>query len=226
MCRVQDKARPGYATLPHQRHQERHQEAAKEASARTNVQKRRRRSHGLTIKIESPTTGEDSSAGIIDTGPGGVQTSPSNIYLSGDTPRPVLQAVTCAAMLPGVSISRGHSPPGLCSPSLGSAEGRQGRSPSLTMPPASPVARNSRVRSASLAVSSSGGHKTPPHSPGAGNLLRATQRQHQHFTLSTASRPLVFTAHFLRGSNREIFTLVHFLLLYITVCSTTTNNLN
>ena len=226
MCRAQDKARPGYATLPHQRHQERHQEAAKEASARTNVQKRRRRSHGLTIKIESPTTGEDSSAGIIDTGPGGVQTSPSNIYLSGDTPWPVLQAVTCAAMLPGVSISRGHSPPGLSSPSLGSAEGRQGRSPSLTMPPASPVARNSRVRSASLAVSSSGGHKTPPHSPGAGNLLRATQRQHQHFTLSTASRPLVFTAHFLRGSNREIFTLVHFLLLYITVCSTTTNNLN
>ena len=85
MCCAQDKARPGYATLPHQRHQERHQEAAKEASARTNVQKRRRRSHGLTIKIESPTTGEDSSAGIIDTGPGGVQTSPSNIYLSGDT---------------------------------------------------------------------------------------------------------------------------------------------
>ena len=134
--------------------------------------------------------------------------------------------ITYAAMLPGVSISRGHSPPGLTSPSLGCAEGRQGRSPSLTMPPASPVARNSRVRSASLAVSSSGGHKTPPHSPGAGNLLRATQRQHQHFTLSTASRPLVFTAHFLRGSNRTIFTLVHFPLLYITVCSTTTNNLN
>ena len=60
------------------------------AAARTNVQKRRRKSHGLTIKIESPTTGEDSSAGIIDTGPGGMQTSPSNIYLSGDTPRPGL----------------------------------------------------------------------------------------------------------------------------------------
>ena len=81
MCRVQDKARPGYATLPHQRHQERHQEAAKEASARTNVQKRRRRSHGLTIKIESPTTGEDSSAGIIESS--GLQSSPNNIYLSG-----------------------------------------------------------------------------------------------------------------------------------------------
>ena len=39
-------------------------------AARTNVQKRRRKSHGLTIKIESPTTGEDSSAGIIDTGSG------------------------------------------------------------------------------------------------------------------------------------------------------------
>ena len=41
---------------------------------------------------------------------------------------------------------------------------RQGRSPSLSMPPASPLARNSRMRSASLAVSSV--HKTPPHSPG------------------------------------------------------------
>ena len=45
------------------------------------VQRRRRRSQGLTIKIESPTTGEDSSAGIIDTG--GLDSSPSNIYLSG-----------------------------------------------------------------------------------------------------------------------------------------------
>ena len=46
------------------------------------MQKRRRKSnHGLTIKIESPTTGEDSSAGIIDTG--GLDSSPSNIYLSG-----------------------------------------------------------------------------------------------------------------------------------------------
>ena len=45
------------------------------------VEKRRRRSHGLTIKIESPTTGEDSSAGIIETS--GLQTSPNNIYLSG-----------------------------------------------------------------------------------------------------------------------------------------------
>ena len=51
-------------------------------AARANVQKRRRKSnHGLTIKIESPTTGEDSSAGIIDTG--GLDSSPSNIYLSG-----------------------------------------------------------------------------------------------------------------------------------------------
>ena len=48
---------------------------------KNNVQKRRRRSqHGLTIKIESPTTGEDSSAGIIDP----ANTSPSNIYLSGN----------------------------------------------------------------------------------------------------------------------------------------------
>ena len=97
---------------------------------REQVQRRRRRSQGLTIKIESPTTGEDSSAGIIS--------SPGNIYLS------------------GVSISRGPTP-------LSSPGGRNSRSPSLSMPPASPVARN-RVRSASLAVPSHA--KTPPHSPG------------------------------------------------------------
>ena len=51
------------------------------AQAQAQVEKRRRRSHGLTIKIESPTTGEDSSAGIIETS--GLQTSPNNIYLSG-----------------------------------------------------------------------------------------------------------------------------------------------
>ena len=51
------------------------------SQAQVQVEKRRRRSHGLTIKIESPTTGEDSSAGIIETL--GLQTSPNNIYLSG-----------------------------------------------------------------------------------------------------------------------------------------------
>ena len=115
-------------------------------AARTNVQKRRRKSHGLTIKIESPTTGEDSSAGIIDTST--MYSSASNIYLS------------------GVSISRGHSP--LSSPGPGPltppSPSRQGRSPSLSMAPASPLARTSRMRSASLAVAS--GHRTPPHSPG------------------------------------------------------------
>ena len=124
-------------------HSGQHQAAG---AARTNVQKRRRKSHGLTIKIESPTTGEDSSAGIIDTST--MESSASNIYLS------------------GVSISRGHSP--LSSPGPGPltppSPSRQGRSPSLSMPPASPLARNSRMRSASLAVAS--GHRTPPHSPG------------------------------------------------------------
>ena len=57
----------------------------------------------------------------------------------------------------GVSISRGPTP-------LSSPGGRNSRSPSLSMPPASPVARRNRVRSASLAVAS---HKTPPHSPGS-----------------------------------------------------------
>ena len=61
-----------YNTLPAQ-------SASRRAQAQ--VEKRRRRSHGLTIKIESPTTGEDSSAGIIQTS--GLQTSPNNIYLSG-----------------------------------------------------------------------------------------------------------------------------------------------
>ena len=124
-------------------HSGQHQAAG---AARTNVQKRRRKSHGLTIKIESPTTGEDSSAGIIDTSI--MHSSASNIYLS------------------GVSISRGHSP--LSSPGPGPltplSPSRQGRSPSLSMPPASPLARNSRMRSASLAVAP--GHRTPPHSPG------------------------------------------------------------
>ena len=57
----------------------------------------------------------------------------------------------------GVSISRGPTP-------LSSPGGRNSRSPSLSMPPASPVAKTNRVRSASLAVTS---HKTPPLSPGS-----------------------------------------------------------
>ena len=64
-----------YNTLPHQG-----------AARRTQgqVQRRRRRSQGLTIKIESPTTGEDSSVGIIEAS--GLQTSPANnIYLSGNS---------------------------------------------------------------------------------------------------------------------------------------------
>ena len=63
-----------YNTLPHE-------SAIRRGQAQAQVEKRRRRSHGLTIKIESPTTGEDSSAGIIETS--GLQTSPNNIYLSG-----------------------------------------------------------------------------------------------------------------------------------------------
>ena len=63
-----------YNTLPAQSNTRR-------AQSQTQVQKRRRRSHGLTIKIESPTTGEDSSAGIIESS--GLQSSPNNIYLSG-----------------------------------------------------------------------------------------------------------------------------------------------
>ena len=81
-----------YATLPHSVTRKSHSVShgpGPGAAARTNVQKRRRKSHGLTIKIESPTTGEDSSAGIIDTG-SGLDSSPSNIYLSGDTTRPGL----------------------------------------------------------------------------------------------------------------------------------------
>ena len=61
-----------YNTLPHESVGRRGQ---------AQVEKRRRRSHGLTIKIESPTTGEDSSAGIIESS--GLQSSPNNIYLSG-----------------------------------------------------------------------------------------------------------------------------------------------
>ena len=51
------------------------------AAEKDQVQRRRRRAQGLTIKIESPTTGEDSSAGIIESS--GLQSSPGNIYLSG-----------------------------------------------------------------------------------------------------------------------------------------------
>lgn len=151
------KEKSQYNTLPHHRSEKslacRSVSVSQACSKSSNVQKRRRRSHGLTIKIESPTTGEDSSAGIIDSAV--LTSSPSNIYLS------------------GVSISRGHSP--LSSPGPGSSlapeQGRHSRSPSLTMPPASPfasLARTNRVRSASLAVSSYS--KTPPHSPGCMSL--------------------------------------------------------
>ena len=51
----------------------------------------------------------------------------------------------------------------------------QGRSPSLSMPPASPLARNSRMRSASLAVTS--GHRTPPHSPGTNHTYDSMNGQ-------------------------------------------------
>ena len=94
----------------------------------------------MTIQIESPTTGEDSSAGIIESS--GMAKSP-NIFLS------------------GVSISRGHTP-------VSSPGGRHSRSPSLSIPPPSPIARNNRHRSASLAVPY---HKTPPHSPGSQSLV-------------------------------------------------------
>lgn len=190
-----------YNTLPHPETCSKKGSSAAQSSAKgSNVQKRRRKSHGLTIKIESPTTGEDSSAGIIDTAT--LETSPSNIYLS------------------GVSISRGHSP--LPSPSgkqclpVSSPEGRHSRSPSLSMPPASPVAINSRVRSASLAVSSY--TKTPPHSPGCLSLAPNLSpfRLHSnlcHFnfghsdTSSTLSQLGSLTLH--TGSSSTLSSVLH-----------------
>jgi hypothetical protein len=95
--------------------------------------KSKRKSHGLTIKIESPTTGEDSSAGIVEGA--GLPRSP-NIYLS------------------GVSISRspsepgsGRSPPSRHSqspvPGAAPAHPRHGASP---VPPPSPGHRHCRFR--------------------------------------------------------------------------------
>lgn len=190
-----------YNTLPHPESSSRKGSSVPQSSAKgSNVQKRRRKSHGLTIKIESPTTGEDSSAGIIDTAT--LETSPSNIYLS------------------GVSISRGHSP--LPSPSgkqclpVSSPEGRHSRSPSLSMPPASPLAINNRVRSASLAVSSY--TKTPPHSPGCLSLAPNLSpfRLHSnlcHFnfphseTSSTMSQLGSLTLH--TGSSSTLSSVLH-----------------
>ena len=131
-----------YYTLPHPRHINKNPKEKKPEQTPKEPQyhKKRRKSHGLTIKIESPTTGEDSSAGIIESS--GMPKSP-NIYLS------------------GVSISRGHTP-------VSSPGGRHSRSPSLSIPPPSPVARNNRNRSASLAVPY---HKTPPHSPSSQSLV-------------------------------------------------------
>ena len=144
---VQKKKMQTYYTLPHPGHVNKQQTDNKAAQQHN---KKRRKSHGLTIKIESPTTGEDSSAGIIE--PSGLQKSP-NIFLS------------------GVSISRGQTP-------ASSPGGRHSRSPSLSIPPPSPLSRSNRHRSASLAVPS---HKTPPHSPS--NKLSQCEGHHNssHF---------------------------------------------
>ena len=81
---IQEKSQ--YNTLPHHKSEKNLSGRSCSMShgqtcSKSNVQKRRRKSHGLTIKIESPTTGEDSSAGIIDSAI--LTSSPSNIYLSG-----------------------------------------------------------------------------------------------------------------------------------------------
>ena len=129
-----------YHTLPHPGHVKSIHKDDLTNQSQKPTRTKRRKSHGLTIKIESPTTGDDSSAGIIESS--GIPQSP-NIYLS------------------GVSISRGHTP-------LSSPGGRHSRSPSLSIPPPSPVVNKNRNRSASLAVPY---HKTPPHSPGTRSLV-------------------------------------------------------
>eukprot|EP00090_Calanus_glacialis_P039011 TRINITY_DN67962_c0_g1_i1.p1 TRINITY_DN67962_c0_g1~~TRINITY_DN67962_c0_g1_i1.p1 ORF type:complete len:280 (-),score=57.89 TRINITY_DN67962_c0_g1_i1:207-1046(-) len=115
-----------YYTLPHPGYTKKNTKEVQPVKSSKEQQhnKKRRKSHGLTIQIESPTTGEDSSAGIIESS--GMAKSP-NIFLS------------------GVSISRGHTP-------VSSPGGRHSRSPSLSIPPPSPNARKNRHRSASLAV--------------------------------------------------------------------------
>ena len=139
-----------YFTLPHPGHTKK---LPKEMQQMQQHNKKRRKSHGLTINIESPTTGEDSSAGIIESS--GMAKSP-NIFLS------------------GVSISRGHTP-------VSSPGGRNSRSPSLSIPSPSPIPRNNRHRSASLAVPC---HKTPPHSPSSKSLVPSLSHYEAHHNLS------------------------------------------
>ena len=181
---ITKKTNPIYHTLPHPGHTSKKPKEGQpnQSNKVTQSQNKKRKSHGLTIKIESPTTGEDSSAGIIESS--GIPQSP-NIYLS------------------GVSISRGHTP-------VSSPGGRHSRSPSLSIPPPSPVAKKNRNRSASLAVPY---HKTPPHSPGTRSLVPTlspykTQPNLSQFTFPQTSDPTISHLR-LSGSTSALSSVLH-----------------